>query len=256
MGVLAVIVPSVSSAAFENNLFYGSKGQEVAELQEFLTDQGLYSGPLSGNFYSLTQTAVKKFQAKYAISPTSGYFGVKSRAKANELLAASTPVEEETPTAEAPTAPDISALLLQLTNLQEQIKQIQQNQVAEAQKQTQALETIKNNTTPVLGAVEPVLEVRKEATAKVDWCDIKNGSRVCSISVSYSENGKVIVGASVTMTADDQGAVYGEGTTNVRAVNDFTKVASFLYFPAALGTRTLTATVNGVSATITTLGKE
>lgn len=86
LSLLVLALPLTSLAAFDVNLKYGSKGDAVIELQEFLTDQGVYSGPITGNFYSLTRSGVKKFQQVNGISPVSGYFGPLSRAKANELL--------------------------------------------------------------------------------------------------------------------------------------------------------------------------
>jgi peptidoglycan hydrolase-like protein with peptidoglycan-binding domain len=58
----------------------------VTELQEFLTNQGVYSGPITGNFYSLTLVGVKAFQERENISPVAGYFGPLTRTRANELL--------------------------------------------------------------------------------------------------------------------------------------------------------------------------
>lgn len=78
--------PFSASASFDVNLKYGSRGDGVVELQEFLADQGVYSGPITGNFFSLTLRAVKNFQIKNNIVPTSGYFGPLTRAVANTLL--------------------------------------------------------------------------------------------------------------------------------------------------------------------------
>ena len=70
---------------FINNLYYGMQSNsEVLALQKLLTAQGLYSGPLTGNFYNLTLAAVKSFQAKYNIL-TSGFVGPLTRAKLNVL---------------------------------------------------------------------------------------------------------------------------------------------------------------------------
>lgn len=88
---LSLAVPFMASAqTFDQDLFYGLRAQEeVKEMQEFLADKGFYSGPITGNFFSLTLSAVKKFQAAHTISPASGYFGKKTRAKANDLLSES-----------------------------------------------------------------------------------------------------------------------------------------------------------------------
>lgn len=93
---LAFLIPSVSFAAtFNNNLFYGMQNSsDVTQLQEFLTAQGDYSGPITGNFYSLTLAGVKAFQIQNSIQPVSGYFGILSRGVANTLLAPVAPIEE------------------------------------------------------------------------------------------------------------------------------------------------------------------
>ena len=93
-----VLSPGIALADFQVDLHYGSKGDDVIALQEFLTDQGVYSGVISGNFYSLTARAVKKFQALKNIIPTSGYFGPLTRSIANGILVDVAPVSEENAT--------------------------------------------------------------------------------------------------------------------------------------------------------------
>lgn len=83
---LGLLIPSLSFASFNSNLKYGSNGPEVRELQEFLTDEGVYTGPITGRFLSLTRKAVVAFQAKYALR-ADGFFGPMSRAQANAILA-------------------------------------------------------------------------------------------------------------------------------------------------------------------------
>lgn len=91
-----LLLPSVSSAAvFNKNLYYGiQKSSDVSALQEFLTENGNYSGPITGNFFSLTLAAVKRFQVANNIKPVSGYFGILSRGVANSLLDLQAPIEE------------------------------------------------------------------------------------------------------------------------------------------------------------------
>ena len=72
---------------FNNNLYYGIReNTDVSQLQEFLTTQGLYSGPISGNFFSLTLAAVEQFQTSQNITPAAGYFGPVTRTKMNALI--------------------------------------------------------------------------------------------------------------------------------------------------------------------------
>ncbi len=72
-GTIAVTVSSVSSSSSSNTttttkyvftkaLKYGMSGTEVTKLQEKLTSLGVYSGPITGYYGSLTVTAVKKLQ--------------------------------------------------------------------------------------------------------------------------------------------------------------------------------------------------
>ncbi len=149
LGAVTLFIPAVSFGAFQNNLSYGSQGAEVIELQEFLADQALYSGPITGNFYSLTKSAVKRFQVRESISPASGYFGPLTRTKVNTLLVSSTPIGEDSSTTPATSTPSqIESLLLQIKLLQEQVKSLQQTQTQQIQQQTQILTQIQQNTTP------------------------------------------------------------------------------------------------------------
>lgn len=83
---LALMVPASAFAALDVNLKYGAHGSAVTELQEFLADQGVYSGPITGNFYALTLAGVKSFQTKEGISPVSGFWGPLSRTAASAKL--------------------------------------------------------------------------------------------------------------------------------------------------------------------------
>lgn len=91
------LVPALAFASFDRNLTYGSKGEDVTELQEFLTDQGLYSGPITGNLYSLSVAGIKRFQKREGITPVSGYFGPKTRTRANSILLSEISNSEDTP---------------------------------------------------------------------------------------------------------------------------------------------------------------
>jgi len=81
---------------FKENLYYGLKGNSVRCLQQFLrTQEGIYpEGLVTGNFFTLTSSAVIRFQEKYSgeiLSPLglergTGFVGSSTRAKLNELL--------------------------------------------------------------------------------------------------------------------------------------------------------------------------
>ncbi len=82
---LAFFAPA-ARAAFDRDLSYGIMASPaVTELQQFLRTQGVYGGPVTGNFLGLTRQAVSAFQAREGIAPAAGYFGPKTRARADQL---------------------------------------------------------------------------------------------------------------------------------------------------------------------------
>src|SRR3989338_6409615 len=97
------LLPSFIFASFDASLQYGSKGQAVIDLQKFLAEQGLLSVAPTGNFYTLTQQAVKAFQAHEGIQPVSGYFGPKTRTRVNAILAQNLKQSDEESQAVVPT---------------------------------------------------------------------------------------------------------------------------------------------------------
>ncbi len=171
---LALVFPfSVSAAQFETNLRYGqSKNVEVTKLQEFLTDQGLYTGPISGNFFSLTLKAVKAFQVSKNVVAT-GYFGPVTRTKANDVIAlalADSDVESvNEPAVVVPKTTDdvVTKLNDQLSASKLQSDQLAQQLASQSQilgQQSQLLSNIVSNTAPVVSApvvvVEPAQEIK------------------------------------------------------------------------------------------------
>jgi peptidoglycan hydrolase-like protein with peptidoglycan-binding domain len=80
------------------------------QMQQFLSDQMYYGGPISGNFGTITEDAVKQFQRANSLI-ASGIFDTQSRSKANEILAGAsqpsgaTPSSSSQPSAPAPTNP-------------------------------------------------------------------------------------------------------------------------------------------------------
>ena len=73
---------------FKNNLYYALKGEEIKILQDCLKYLGCFPKDIesTGNFYSVTFKAVKLFQSRYGI-PNTGFVGILTRAKLNELFA-------------------------------------------------------------------------------------------------------------------------------------------------------------------------
>ncbi|OGZ99609.1 MAG: hypothetical protein A3C07_04835 [Candidatus Sungbacteria bacterium RIFCSPHIGHO2_02_FULL_47_11] len=85
ISIVSMLFPLVAfGASFERDLYFGILNDpDVTRLQEFLRDQGVYTGPVTGNFFTMTQEGVKRFQERESIKPAFGYFGPKTRARAN-----------------------------------------------------------------------------------------------------------------------------------------------------------------------------
>ena len=94
----AILKKKLACQKFEQNLYFGLRdNSQVKCLQEFLKSQGngIYAeGLITGNFLSLTNAAVIRFQEKYApeilaplgLEKGTGYFGSKTRTKVNQLM--------------------------------------------------------------------------------------------------------------------------------------------------------------------------
>ena len=80
---------TISCSKFTNNLYFGLRNNsEVSCLQQFLKSKGttIYpEGLVTGNYFSATVSAVKKYQASKGISQT-GYLGPLTRAAVNSEL--------------------------------------------------------------------------------------------------------------------------------------------------------------------------
>lgn len=86
--LIGVFLPASAAfaAEFERDLYYGISDHDVTRLQIFLRSENVYSGPVTGNFFSLTREGVKRFQEREGISPVLGYFGPKTRSRANTFF--------------------------------------------------------------------------------------------------------------------------------------------------------------------------
>lgn len=150
--------PTTSNAAsqvntFDKDLYFGLKSDSgVSNLQEFLTEQGYYTGPISGNFFLLTMDAVKKFQEAQGLNPT-GYFGAATRGAANNIingLVQGYPTNDNAVANKLP-APDSSITQTQTTTTQPATttqNQVTTQPAASSQNQTSA--TISTSTLPDL----------------------------------------------------------------------------------------------------------
>lgn len=166
IGFMALL-PVISSANINNDLKYGSKGQEVTELQEFLIDKGFLKTTATGNFYSLTKSAVMSYQSSENL-PSTGFVGPMTREKINAVLSVDTSAEvQETGTVTPPSdttavssmqkqLDDLKTLLATLITKQQAQVDAQVTQAAQTQQQIQVLGAIAQNTTPA-PVVAPVV---------------------------------------------------------------------------------------------------
>ena len=124
-----LFTPFVVNASLNTNLYYGlQQNSDVTQLQNFLHDKGFLTANATGNFYSLTINAVKKYQASRNINQT-GYVGILTRIAINRELATDT----------------AAALQAQIKTLQGQLSLLQQQNVQVAQS-TQSPQTTQQQT--------------------------------------------------------------------------------------------------------------
>lgn len=90
--VALLLLPSFTFASIDFDLKYGSKGDEVIELQEYLIDKGFLVAQPTGNFFSLTQKGVMSYQKSVGL-PSTGFAGPLTRGKINADLLDTTDVE-------------------------------------------------------------------------------------------------------------------------------------------------------------------
>lgn len=139
-----LFIPWFASATISTNLSYGLRNNaDVKQLQEFLIGKSFLAGTATGNFYSLTSSAVKKYQASKNIKPT-GSVGMLTRTAINNELASQSLVNNTgtttktdttapTPAPQKTTSDASSALQSQIQSLQQQLTQVQQQSAAQQQ---------------------------------------------------------------------------------------------------------------------------
>lgn len=103
--LVLLLIPSLSLASFDTSLKYGSRGDSVTDLQDFLQDQGFLTGKIDGKFGLGTLKSVQAWQTSVGLT-ADGYFGKGSRAKANEVLATLLQGSDAAAQAEGNTYPD------------------------------------------------------------------------------------------------------------------------------------------------------
>lgn len=147
VSLFALLASHVQAATFNRNLSYGLQSDsDVQQLQEFLKNQNLYSGPITGNFFALTQRAVISFQQREGINPAAGYFGAITRSKVNSIVDQNNPVPQSTQgsfslqSAQTPTSISIGKINNNSSDLQAQINALmEQVRLLQNKLQTQPL---------------------------------------------------------------------------------------------------------------------
>lgn len=76
---------SITYASLDHNIKYGQSGNQVSELQEFLSDKGFLKATPTGFFGLLTLKAVKDYQTSVNV-PSTGYVGILTRTEINNEL--------------------------------------------------------------------------------------------------------------------------------------------------------------------------
>ena len=147
--LFSLFIPVSVLASIDADLRYGSRGQGVIELQEFLIDNAFLSGSATGNFFSLTRTAVKKYQASVGL-PLSGFVGPLTRARINSELQIQEEKEEVfVPNASSNRSDDLEKQLAELKKQLEQLIKNQQSVKTELQNSQVTIPT--NATAPASG---------------------------------------------------------------------------------------------------------
>jgi PKD repeat protein len=78
----AEILAKKTQYRFENDLYFGLKGDEVSRLQDILREKGFFIASSTGYFGAITRNAVIEYQRTNKIN-TTGYVGPKTRASLN-----------------------------------------------------------------------------------------------------------------------------------------------------------------------------
>ncbi|MEK7859894.1 MAG: peptidoglycan-binding domain-containing protein, partial [Chloroflexota bacterium] len=82
------LIPTNFSYKWNKDLYFGlTNDLDVKALQKALTLEGVYDGPVTSNFWTLTRKAVIEFQKKHNFTfvPNSGYAGPHTRKTLNNI---------------------------------------------------------------------------------------------------------------------------------------------------------------------------
>jgi hypothetical protein len=224
LSIITVLVLSGISLAhaqsdvFTQNLYYGlQNNSQVTQLQEFLTSQGLYSGPITGNFYFLTLGAVKAFQTQQGIIPAAGYFGPITMAAANKIADAEVGASNSqailetgtsTPSAPPPASStaqfQLQALMQKLALMEQQLQTIQGTSST-----TAAQPAVSTPTSQVQQVTTPQPATTQSATSAQSG---NTGSSYTTVDLdAYHENPAAYIGDNIVVLGVVDNFVPGSG---------------------------------------------
>ncbi|MBI2052422.1 MAG: peptidoglycan-binding protein [Candidatus Sungbacteria bacterium] len=174
--------------SFDRDLQFGMQNNsDVTKLQELLTDEGLYFGPISGNFFSLTQKAVKNFQTREGIKPASGYFGLKTRTRVNAIFSVSVSASKDQVSIKNVVSPVsiVSTMPVKIEDNKSDAVILIMDQIAQLQKQ---IDSLLKKTTPTSPAQTATISSQTPVVAQIIEEPVKQKSTLSSIDQSSSVN--------------------------------------------------------------------
>jgi peptidoglycan hydrolase-like protein with peptidoglycan-binding domain len=114
-----------STFFFATNMFYGMRNNDVTELQDRLSEEGFYGGPITGFFGNLTRGAVIRYQKVHNITPAVGYVGPLTRNALNTATnAAPSTSQQQASAAGAFSAQQASAVQARINQLMELVRNL------------------------------------------------------------------------------------------------------------------------------------
>ncbi|MGB8986040.1 MAG: peptidoglycan-binding domain-containing protein [Candidatus Sulfotelmatobacter sp.] len=247
-------IPFAHAQVFTDNLYFGLQDSaQVSQLQEFLTSEGLYTGPITGNFYFLTLNAVKIFQTQQGISPAAGYFGPITMAAANkiadaEVSASNAEAISETGTS-TPPAQGTSTVQLQLQALLQQVALLQQ-ELQTQQSSTQEIQTLQ---TQVQQQSQTLQQIAQNTQPQAPTVSITaNGST--NLAVTPYDTAATISWSSKNASSCNVSPMGWPGTSGSQIGNDLTMSQTYsVSCTGAGGTATSSVTVNVSAQPVGTL---
>jgi len=240
---------------FSKNLYFGiQKDSDVIKLQEFLTSEGVYSGPITGNFFSLTLKAVKDYQTREGISPAAGYFGPLTKAKVNAKLSIQLQESENQAVAEtgSTTAPVVqpkttndiaNTVQSQLDALLQQVALLQQ----QLQTQQQTQQSVQNLQTQVTQQTQTIQQ-QQQTQQQIQIVSVDATSTITSAKIEWQTdlptNSKIFISGG-TLSSKVFNSESGLSTRHIVNINSLTSNTTYSYEIEAIVNNVFTKKTGG-----------